>query len=111
MAGKFEIKKAKNGEFIFNLKAGNGQVILTSEMYKAKASVINGIASVQKNAPDDGRFERKTSTNNKPYFVLKAGNHEIIGTSEMYNDEAGRENGIASVKTHAPGAETVDTTA
>ena len=108
MAGKFEIKTAKNGEFIFNLKAGNGQVILTSEMYKAKASALNGIASVKKNAPDDARYEKKKSTNGKHYFVLKAGNHEIIGTSEMYNDEAGRDNGIASVKTNAPDAEVVD---
>lgn len=108
MAGKFEIKTAKNGEFIFNLKAGNGQVILTSEMYKAKASALNGIASVKKNAADDTRYEKKKSTNGKNYFVLKAGNHEIIGTSEMYNDESARDNGIASVKTNAPTAETAE---
>ena len=48
--GKFEIKVAKNGEYVFNLKAANGQVILTSQMYKSKASCENGIASVKKNA-------------------------------------------------------------
>jgi len=48
---KFELKKAKNGQFHFNLKAGNGQVIATSEMYTTKAAALNGIESVKKNAP------------------------------------------------------------
>ncbi len=51
MPGKFELKKAKDGQFHFNLLATNGQVILSSEMYKAKDSALNGIESVQKNAP------------------------------------------------------------
>lgn len=50
--GKFEIKIAKNGQHFFNLKAGNGQIILTSEMYTTKAACDNGIESVKKNAPD-----------------------------------------------------------
>ena len=58
MAGKFEIYKDKAGEFRFRLKAGNGQVILASECYKAKASCENGIESVRKNSQNDGRFER-----------------------------------------------------
>ena len=52
MAGKFEITKAKNGQFHFNLKAGNGEIIATSEMYESKASAKNGIESVKKNAAD-----------------------------------------------------------
>jgi uncharacterized protein YegP (UPF0339 family) len=52
MAGTFELKTAKSGQFHFNLKAGNGQVIATSEMYESKASALNGIASVKTNAPD-----------------------------------------------------------
>ncbi len=109
MAGKFVIDKSeKNGEFYFNLKAGNGQVILTSEMYAAKQGCKNGIESVKKNAPDDGRYERKESKNGKPFFVLKAGNGEVIGRSEMYESEASMENGIESVKKNAPDAETVD---
>jgi uncharacterized protein YegP (UPF0339 family) len=51
MAGTFEIKKAKDGQFYFHLKAGNGQIILSSELYEAKSSAENGIASVKKNAP------------------------------------------------------------
>ncbi|RRA03737.1 YegP family protein [Burkholderia cepacia] len=52
MAAKFVIKKASNGQFMFNLKAGNHEIIGTSELYKAEASRENGIASVKQNAPD-----------------------------------------------------------
>lgn len=95
--GKFVIKTSK-GSSVFNLKADNGQSILTSEQYKSIDSCKKGIASVQKNCIDDKRFERKTSTNKKHYFVLKAGNGEPIGKSEMYETEASMENGISSVK-------------
>ena len=81
MAGKFEISKRKNGEFQFNLKAANGQVILTSEGYKARDSALNGIESVRTNSQDDGRFERLTAKDGSPYFVLKAGNGQVIGHS------------------------------
>lgn len=96
--GKFIVKQAKNGEFLFNLKAENGQVILSSEMYKAKSSCLNGIASVQKNCSDDGNYERKVSTNKKNFFVLKASNGQVIGKSELYESGSAMENGIASVK-------------
>lgn len=105
--GKFVISTRKNGEVQFSLKAGNGQTILASEGYTTRASCDNGIESVRKNATDDNRYDRKTSTNGKFYFNLKAGNGQIIGTSEMYESEAGRENGIASVKENAPTA-TID---
>ena len=108
MAAKFELKKAKDGEFMFNLKAGNGEVILTSELYKAKRSALNGIASVKKNASDDARYGRKVANNGQHYFVLKAGNHEVIGRSEMYPHPQSMEKGIASVKKNAPGAPTVE---
>ncbi|MCB1845399.1 MAG: YegP family protein, partial [Halioglobus sp.] len=71
MAGSFELKVAKNGEYFFNLLAGNGQNILKSEMYSSKSAAMNGIASVQKNCAEDAQYECKTSTNGKPYFVLK----------------------------------------
>ena len=108
MAGKFELKVAKNGKFHFNLLAGNGQIILSSEMYESKPAAENGIASVQKNAGDDGRFDRKASTKGDPYFVLKAGNGQEIGRSEMYKSTASMENGIASVMKNAPDAPTVE---
>ncbi len=98
MAGWFELSTAKDGQFKFVLKAGNGEVILTSELYKAKASAENGIGSVQANSPTDARYERKTATNGKAYFNLKAANSQVIGTSQMYASEQGRDGGIESVK-------------
>ncbi|MDK2773291.1 MAG: YegP family protein [Flavobacterium sp.] len=106
--GKFEITKRTNGDYQFNLKAGNGQVILTSQGYSSKAGCENGIDSVRTNSQIDERFERNTSTNGKPYFNLKASNGQIIGTSEMYESTASRDNGIESVKNNAPSAEIVD---
>ncbi len=102
MAGWFELKTAKDGQFYFNLKAGNGEIILTSEMYVAKASAENGIASVQTNSPDASRYSREESSKGKFYFTLKAANHQIIGQSQMYASTASRDNGIASVQTNGP---------
>ncbi len=106
--GKFEIKKDKSEQYRFNLKAGNGQVILSSEAYKAKASCENGIESVKTNSQDDSKFERLKAKNGSPYFNLKATNGQVIGTSEMYSSTDAMENGIASVKNNAPGATTED---
>jgi uncharacterized protein YegP (UPF0339 family) len=108
MAGKFEIFKDKKGEFRFRLKAGNGQIILTSEGYKSKSSCKNGIESVRKNASDSGRFESKETKAGKYMFNLKAGNNQVIGTSESYNSTASRDNGIASVQNNAPDAKMND---
>lgn len=102
--GKFVISKRANGEFQFNLKADNGQVILTSEGYTTRPACDNGIESVRKNSSDEARYDRKKSTNNKHYFNLKSSNGQIIGTSEMYESSAAMENGIASVMKNAPGA-------
>jgi uncharacterized protein YegP (UPF0339 family) len=108
MPGTFEIKKAKDGQFYFSLKASNGQVILTSEMYQAKASALNGIQSVKKSAPSADHYDRLTSKSGKWYFTLKAGNRQVIGNSEMYESEASRDSGIESVMKHAPDAEIAD---
>ena len=102
MAGKFEISKSKNGKFMFNLKAGNGQVILTSQMYDSKTDATQGIESCKTNAAVDERFVRAESTSGQPYFSLKAANGQVIGRSEMYASEVARDNGTASVKTSAP---------
>ena len=102
--GKFVISKRKNSEFQFMLKAGNGQTILASEGYSAKSSCENGIESVKKNAAEDSNYERKNSSSGKFHFNLKAGNGQVIGSSEMYESAAGMENGIESVKKNAPDA-------
>jgi uncharacterized protein YegP (UPF0339 family) len=108
--GKFVITKRKDNEYQFNLKAGNGEIILTSEGYTTKTNCRKGIDSVKLNAPLDARYDRKEAKNKQLYFNLKAGNGEIIGTSEMYNSSSARENGIESVKKNAPSAETEDKT-
>ncbi len=110
MAAAFELKKTANGEFMFNLKAGNGEIILTSERYTSKGGAENGIESVRTNAPDDARYDRRESKAGEPYFVLKAGNGEIIGQSEMYSSTSACENGIESVKRNAPDAALKDRT-
>ncbi|HEY7307403.1 MAG TPA: YegP family protein [Bryobacteraceae bacterium] len=111
MSAKFELKKSRSGKFMFNLKAGNNEIILTSQMYESKASAETGIASVQQNSPLDGRYERKTDSDGKPYFVLQAANKEIIGKSEMYASRSAMEKGIASVKKNAAIATIDDMTA
>ena len=109
--GKFVITTRKNGEYQFSLKAGNGQEILGSEGYTTKAACLNGLESVKKNSQDEKRFDRLEAKNGKPYFNLKATNGQIIGTSEMYESVAARENGIASVAKNAPDAAVDDQTA
>ena len=104
MAGKFEVYKDQAGQFRFRLKAANGQTILASEGYNTRASCLNGVESVKKNSPDDTKYERKQSNSGKPMFNLKATNGQVIGTSQLYESEASRDNGIESVKKNAPEA-------
>ena len=108
MAGKFEIKAGKTGKFRFNLKASNGQVILSSEAYESRSAASKGIQSVKKNAGNDKRFERKTAKDGSVFFVMKAANGEPIGKSEMYKTTRSMESGIASVAKHAPDAPVAD---
>lgn len=108
MAGKFEVYVDKAGEHRFRLKAGNGETILTSEGYKSKDGCANGIESVRKNSTDPGRFEKTTTASGKFRFSLKAANQQVIGTSQNYDSESGRDNGIASVGRSAPDAAVVE---
>ena len=117
--GKFVIREVPSG-IKFDLKATNGQVIATSEVYEAKASCLKGIESVKKNAPianlEDQtvenyeaavhpKFELYTDKAGDFRFRLKARNGEIIGVSEGYTAKAGCLNGIESVKKNAAEAE------
>jgi uncharacterized protein YegP (UPF0339 family) len=110
MNGWYEISKVGD-QFRFVLKAGNAETILTSELYTTRAAADNGIASVQTNSVLDERYAREVAKNDKPYFNLKAGNHQIIGTSQMYASDASRDNGITSVKTNGPTTKIKDLTA
>lgn len=112
MKGKFEIfQSSKNNEYYFRLKAaGNWEIILDSEGYTTKSSCLNGIESVKENAQLEERFERLVAKNGEHYFNLKAGNGQVIGTSEMYTRRQGMENGIHSVMKNAPDADIKDLT-
>lgn len=101
-SGYYELKQGASGKFSFNLKAGNHEVILVSQTYDSKSGAEGGIESVRKHGPDAKNYEKKTSSSNQAYFVLKASNGQVIGTSEMYSSEAARDNGIASVQTNSP---------
>lgn len=111
MAGYFELKSGAGAQFMFNLKAGNHEVVLSSQMYQSKQGAEGGIDAVKKNAADDTRFKRTAAKDGSPYFTLVAANGETLGKSEMYSSAAAMEGGIASVKANGPGAATKDLTA
>ena len=118
--GKFVVKETKTG-IKFDLKAGNGEVIATSEVYAAEASCMNGIESVKKCCVGEvedqtvenfetvkhPKFEVYLDKSGEFRFRLKARNGEIIAVSEGYTSKAGCMNGIESVKKNAPDAEIV----
>ncbi|MCU6190873.1 YegP family protein [Enterobacter sichuanensis] len=110
MSGWFELSKSSDGQFRFVLKAGNGEIILTSELYTSKSAAENGIASVRTNSPQDERYEKKTASNGKFHFNLRAGNHQVIGSSQLYATEQSRDKGITSVKTNGSSQTVKDNT-
>jgi uncharacterized protein YegP (UPF0339 family) len=99
-SGWFELSWNEKRQYSFVLKAGNGEVLLRSEQYVTQAAAENGIKSVQSNCGNDARYDRKDASDGRCYFNLKAGNHQVIGTSQMYKAAAGRDNGVESVKTN-----------
>lgn len=108
MAAKYEIFENKNGETHFNLKAANGRVILTSQRYKRRSGTDKGIEAVRKNCGDDRCYERRESKAGEPYFVLKATNGQVIGTSQMYASATACERGMASVAANGRTTRVVD---
>ncbi len=120
--GKFVVKQSKSGGYVFNLKATNGQVIASSQVYKAIKSCQQGIASVQKNAPiaaledqtvegfevqKNPKFEVYTDKRGETRFRLKATNGQIIATGEGYSTKKACLNGIESIRKNAPEAEII----
>ncbi len=116
--GKFVVKATKTG-FVFNLKAGNGETIATSEVYTTEAACLKGVESVRKNAVDakledqtvaevaavtNPKFEMYTDKAGEFRFRLKARNGEVIAASEGYKAKASCLNGIDSVRRNAPDA-------
>ncbi len=106
---KFEVyQSGKNKEFRFRLKADNGQTILSSEPYKSRTSCVNGIESVKKNAKDPKRVNKVKTPSKLFRFSITAANNEVIGTSQNYTSENGRDNGIDSVKRNTVKAQIKD---
>ena len=108
MAGKFVTSVGKDGKHYFSLKAGNGEIILQSQGYASAKSRDNGIESVRRNSQEPSRFQKKEASNGKFFFTLNATNGQVIGKSQMYKTEKGRDNGIASVARNAPDAKVVE---
>jgi len=114
--GKYVITVNDKGNYHFNLLAGNGEPILTSQMYKARKNALKGIASVTKNAPaapvedttvegyvkeKNPKFQIYQGKDEKCYFRLIAGNGQAVGRSEGYNSMKSCKNGIESVRKNA----------
>ncbi len=110
MAGKFELFCGKDKQYYFRLKAGNGESVISSEGYTTKKAALNGVAAVQKNCGNDARFEVREAKNGKKYFILKAGNHQEIGRSQMYASAQSCNKGMASVKRNGPSKRVMDLT-
>lgn len=110
MAGKFEIYKDKAGEHRFRLKAGNGEVILSSEGYSGKSSAMNGVRSVQDNCADLACFSKRQTKGGRFRFDLKSKNHQVIGSSGNYKSRSGRDNGVRAVGRAVKGSKIVDLT-
>jgi len=107
---KFEVwQSPKNKKYYFNLKARNGQVILSSQGYANKAGCKNGVKSVMTNCDNDKLYERKTAKNGKQHFNLLAKNKQIVASSQMYASKATMEKGIRAVKRVAPQAVVAET--
>lgn len=108
--GNFTITKGHDGQYYFNLKSGNGEIILQSQGYTTKTSCIDGIQSVKLNSKFDVRYVRKISLQGNHYFILIAANYETIGKSQMYSTRYAMQLGIHSVKFNAPIAKLTDLT-
>src|SRR5712692_9156640 len=110
MTCAFALEQSNDGQFMSNLKAGKGEIILTIQSYETKAAADEGSASVRASAPLDARYERRKATDGEHYFVLKAANEQVIGRSELYVSASAVENGVASVQRNAPDAGVKDIT-
>ncbi len=104
MPAHFEISQYTDGQFYFNLRTEDNDVIFISEGYPTKASAENGIDTVRENAPLEARYVRDLSPSEQPYFVLKASNGEVLGRSHLYTSPGAMERGIARLKAAAPTA-------
>ena len=106
MAGKYFLHPAGTAQFHWALRAGNGETILTSQLYGSMQGAEAGIQSCRTHSTDDARFLRMSTLDQKSYFVLTDADGGKIGTSEMYQTETKRNKGIATCKADAASAMT-----
>ena len=102
MHSKYTLHAVGTSQYHWSLKARDAQTMLSSQVYEARAGAETGIESCRVNSPDDARYERLTTRDERSYFVLKAANGEVIGTSQMYPSPAALEKAIASCKESGP---------
>ena len=110
MAARYELKRSRDQKYYWTLQADNNEVLLTSETYASKGNAENGVASAKRNSSSEGNYDRRNASNTQYYFVLRAGNNEVLGTSEMYTTAWARDNGITACKQVGPKAPTSDLT-
>jgi len=102
---KFEIfQSQKNHKYYFRLKSRNGQVVMASEGYNDKSGALNGAKAVQRAAETKGNFKENIAKDGRHYFNLHAANHQIVGTSQMYQTRSGCRKCVKSIMSGAPDA-------
>lgn len=102
MNGKYTISRVGTSEYHWSLTARNAQTVLSSRIYAAKAGLETGIESCRTNSADEARYERTAANESRYYFVLRAADGEVIGTSETYHSERARDQAIALCKESGP---------
>lgn len=106
----YELEKVRNGHFIFKLKGMHDEIILSSATFCSKASAENAIHFTRYNAPNENNYELKSSRDQHAYFVLRGGNHQILGQSGPYNSETAARRAIKAAMKSAATPEILDLT-
>lgn len=104
----YEISTSKDGQYRFVFKAPNGEILLTSELFKAKTSALNTIESLKINSMNLENFDILTTKNGKKYFNIKSKNHHILATSQFYNDMESLELGMKLVLKYSQTEKIID---
>lgn len=99
--GAFRLSQNKAGKYVFRLVGANGQIILSGESFPTRAAAEAAIRDVSESALVEENFERKSASDGTYYFVLKGSNGKVLGKSDGYASQAGRETGIWAVKRNA----------
>jgi len=108
MSGKCELTKNRHGQFIFSLKAADGQVVMTSQAMNTKDEINAELARVREFCIRDECYDRKLAPGGQPYFSLLTPEGDRLGKSTHYSSTAAMEKGIASVKRNGTAARLID---